>query len=63
MTNKTSRFRLAVGVALISGMAVLAGCGSAPSSTMTRSEQTTTKTSAPQPTTTTTTTQQNSTRP
>jgi hypothetical protein len=63
MINTTSRFRLAFGVALIGGMAVLAGCGPAPSSRTTTSEQSTITTPAPQATTTTTTTQQNSQRP
>jgi hypothetical protein len=60
MTNTTSRFRLAVGVAMIAGTALLAGCGGSPP-TVTRSstsEQTTTTTPAPVVSTTTTTTHQ-----
>lgn len=63
MIAKTSRFRMAVGVALIASTAVLAGCGSDPSSRTTTSEQSTITTPAqPATTTTTTTTQQNSQR-
>jgi uncharacterized lipoprotein YajG len=63
MIHTTSRFRLSVGVALVAGMAVLAGCGSEPYSRTTTSEQSTTTTPAVQPmTTTTTTTDQHSQR-
>jgi hypothetical protein len=60
MNNTTSRFRLAAGVALIAGMAVLAGCGGpAPYRSTTTSEQSTITTPAVPATSTTTTTQQN----
>jgi len=58
MTKTTSRFSLAVGVAMLAGTVVLAGCGG-PSATRTSStEQTTTSTPAPVVSTTSTTTQQ-----
>jgi hypothetical protein len=63
MIDLSSRFRVAVGLALIAGTTLLAGCGSKPYSHSTTSEQTTTTTPAPQATTTTTTTEQNSQRP
>lgn len=64
MITTTSHFRMAVGVALIAGTAMLAGCGGPePSSRTTTSEQSTTTTAAPPATTTTTTTQHNSLRP
>jgi ABC-type glycerol-3-phosphate transport system substrate-binding protein len=56
MTHKTSRFRQAVGIALVASMAVLAGCGSSPSSTSTTTEQSSSTTPAPMLNTTTTTT-------
>jgi uncharacterized lipoprotein YajG len=57
MIHTTSRFRLSLGVALVAGMAVLAGCGGPePYSRTTTSEQSTTTTPAAQPTTMTTTT-------
>jgi len=59
MTKATSRFSLAVGVAMLAGTVVLAGCGAPPTVTRTSStEQTTTTTPAPVVATTTTTTQQ-----
>jgi hypothetical protein len=62
MSKMLSRARLGVGVVLISGLAVLSGCGPAPYSRTTTSEQTTTTTPAAPVTTTTTTTEQNSQR-
>ena len=56
MIEIKSRFRLAMGVALIAGTAVLAGCGPEPYSRTTTSEQSTITTPAPRATTTTTTT-------
>ena len=65
MTRKFSGFNLAFGVALMAGTAMLAGCGSAPTTRKTSSsEQSTTTMPAPLATTTTnTTTQQNSRTP
>jgi hypothetical protein len=61
MNNTISRIRLAYGMALLAGTAVLAGCGPTPYSRTTTSEQSTTTTPAQQPMTTTTTrTDQNS---
>jgi ABC-type glycerol-3-phosphate transport system substrate-binding protein len=59
MIDKPSRFGLTVGIALIAGMAVLAGCGGPePVTRTTITEQTTTTTPPPVTSTTTTTTQQ-----
>lgn len=62
MTKTTTRLRLALGVALLGGTAVLAGCGSSPSpvSQTTTTERTTTMAplAPPMASTTTTTTQQ-----
>jgi hypothetical protein len=59
MTNTTSRFSLAVGVAMIAGTAVLSGCASSPSTvTRTSTTQQTTTTTPPPLVSTTTTTQQ-----
>jgi hypothetical protein len=63
MIDTTARFRQAIGVALIAGMAVLAGCGSTPTSTTTTSERSTTITPAPPVTTSTTTTNSQTQRP
>jgi len=58
MTNSTSRFRLAAGLALIAGTVALAGCGGtpAPYSSTTTTERSMTTTPVQQPTTITTTT-------
>jgi hypothetical protein len=56
MTETTSRFSMAIAVALIAGTAVLSGCGSAPYSRTSTSEETTTTIPAPPVSTTTTTT-------
>jgi hypothetical protein len=53
-----SHFRQIAGAVLIAGMAVLSGCGSAPTSTTTTSAQSKTTTPAPPVSTTTTTTNQ-----
>jgi uncharacterized lipoprotein YajG len=58
MIYTTSRFRMAVGVALIAGTAVLTGCNSPRATTRTTTEQTTTTTPRPVESTTTTTTQE-----
>lgn len=59
MTDTTSRFSLAVGMVLIAGTALLAGCASShPETRTTTTEQTTTTTPRPAVSTTTTTTQQ-----
>jgi hypothetical protein len=63
MIRGTSRFHLAVGVAMIAGTAALAGCAPAPYSRTTTSEQSTVTTPAPVATTTTTTTQENTKHP
>jgi uncharacterized lipoprotein YajG len=55
MTRSTSPFRLAIGVAVMAGSVLLAGCAAKPYSQTTSSEQTTITTPA-QPTQTTTTT-------
>jgi hypothetical protein len=65
MINKPSRFGLTVGMALIAGTAVLAGCGGPEpvTRTTTTTEQTTTTAPPPPVTSTTTTTTQQTQRP
>ncbi|MGA3403107.1 MAG: hypothetical protein ABSC95_28175 [Acetobacteraceae bacterium] len=65
MIDSPSRFGLTVGMALLAGTAVLAGCGGpAPVTTRTTStEQSTTTTPPPPMTSTTTTTTQQTQRP
>jgi hypothetical protein len=60
MTNTTSRYGLALGITLLGGTALLAGCGPSPVTTQTTSTERTTTMMQPPPvaTTTTTTTQQ-----
>lgn len=62
MSKKSSYARLATGMALIAGLAVLSGCGPAPYSRTTTSEQTTTTTPSPAVSTETVTTEHNSQR-
>ncbi len=65
MTNTRSRFGLALGLALLGGTAMLAGCGSSPTpvSQTTTTERTTTMVQPPPTATTTTTTTQQVQRP
>ena len=67
MTNTNSRFSLALGIALLGGTALLAGCGSSPSpstqTTTSSSERTTTMAPPPPMSSTTTTTTQQTQRP
>jgi len=63
MTDKTSRFRQVVGIALIAGLAALAGCGTTPSSSSTTSSWSSSTTPAPVLNTTTTTTHEQSRQP
>jgi hypothetical protein len=60
MVKSTSCIRIATGVALIAGIAVLAGCGPAPYSHATTSEQTTTTIPSPVTSTETITTERDS---
>jgi uncharacterized lipoprotein YajG len=60
MLNAKSRIQLALGMTMLAGTVVLAGCAQAPYSRSTTSEQTTVTTPAPVATTTTTTTEQKS---
>ncbi len=59
MIKSASRIRLAAGMTLIASVAVLSGCGPAPYSRTSTTEQTTTTTPAPVVSTETVTTQQN----
>jgi len=64
MIDKSSRFRRMVGMALIVGTAVVAGCGGpGPVTRTTTTERTTTTTPPPPATSTTTTTTQQTQRP
>jgi hypothetical protein len=65
MINTTSRFGLALGLVLLGGTALLAGCGSSPEpvSQTTTTERTTTMAPPPPPMATTTTTTQQVQRP
>jgi hypothetical protein len=58
MSTTKSNLRVAAGMALLAGIAVLSGCGPAPYSHSTASEQTTVTTPAPMVTTTTSSTHQ-----
>jgi hypothetical protein len=60
MVQSSSFIRLAAGMTLIAGVAVLSGCGPAPYNHTTTSEQTTTTTPAPAVTTETVTTERQS---
>jgi uncharacterized lipoprotein YajG len=60
MFNTKSRIYLALGMTMLAGTVVLAGCAQTPYSRSTTSEQTTVTTPAPTATTTTTTTEQKS---
>jgi hypothetical protein len=65
MTNTKSRFGLALGLAVLGGTTLLAGCGSSPSpvSQTTSTERTTTMAQPPPVASTTTTTTQQVQRP